>query len=223
MPLRAGNAGGGLPDSAILGAIEYACANGARVVNGSFGGDRVLPGDLRRDHVARRARTRCSSSRRGTAASTASATTTTRLPQYPCNYATTRIVCVAATDQNDAQGELLELRRDERRPRRARGRDLQHDPDVRERRQRTASRTRRRSSARAGASRSRRPAIRSGGSRTPAPRARSRSATRRRATTRRTPTRRSARSPGANLTGRAGCSLGYSMHLETQPGDVFSI
>ena len=38
MPLRAGNAGGGLPDSAILGAIQYACANGARVVNGSFGG-----------------------------------------------------------------------------------------------------------------------------------------------------------------------------------------
>ncbi len=28
---------------------------------------------------------------------------------------------------------------------------------------------------------------------------------------------------GTNLTGRAGCSLGYYMHLETQPGDVFSI
>ena len=38
MPVRAGNAYGSLPSSAILNSINYACANGADVVNGSFGG-----------------------------------------------------------------------------------------------------------------------------------------------------------------------------------------
>jgi subtilisin family serine protease len=38
MPVRAGNAYGELPGSAILNSINYACANGADVVNGSFGG-----------------------------------------------------------------------------------------------------------------------------------------------------------------------------------------
>ncbi|HXV35500.1 MAG TPA: S8 family serine peptidase, partial [Gaiellaceae bacterium] len=38
MPLRAADAGGSLTDTAILNAITYACANGADIVNGSFGG-----------------------------------------------------------------------------------------------------------------------------------------------------------------------------------------
>jgi len=38
MPLRAADADGGLTDADILNAITYACANGADVVNGSFGG-----------------------------------------------------------------------------------------------------------------------------------------------------------------------------------------
>ncbi len=37
MPVRAADASGGLPDSAIIDGINYACANGADVVNGSFG------------------------------------------------------------------------------------------------------------------------------------------------------------------------------------------
>ena len=38
MPLRAADANGGLTDADILQAITYACANGADIVNGSFGG-----------------------------------------------------------------------------------------------------------------------------------------------------------------------------------------
>ena len=38
MPVRAANAYGELPGSAILNSIKYACANGADVVNGSFAG-----------------------------------------------------------------------------------------------------------------------------------------------------------------------------------------
>ena len=37
MPLRAADAGGSLEDADIIAAIEYACDNGADVVNGSFG------------------------------------------------------------------------------------------------------------------------------------------------------------------------------------------
>jgi len=40
MPLRAANAVGQLPNAAVVGAIAYACANGADVVNGSFGSSR---------------------------------------------------------------------------------------------------------------------------------------------------------------------------------------
>jgi subtilisin family serine protease len=38
MALRAADANGSLPNTAIVNAITYACANGADVVNGSFGG-----------------------------------------------------------------------------------------------------------------------------------------------------------------------------------------
>jgi subtilisin family serine protease len=38
MPLRAANGAGGLTDADIAQAINYACANGADIVNGSFGG-----------------------------------------------------------------------------------------------------------------------------------------------------------------------------------------
>jgi subtilisin family serine protease len=40
MPLRAANAVGRLPNAAVVDAIAYACANGADVVNGSFGSSR---------------------------------------------------------------------------------------------------------------------------------------------------------------------------------------
>ena len=38
MALRAADANGSLPNTAIVNAINYACANGADIVNGSFGG-----------------------------------------------------------------------------------------------------------------------------------------------------------------------------------------
>lgn len=38
MALRAADANGSLPNNAIVSAINYACANGADIVNGSFGG-----------------------------------------------------------------------------------------------------------------------------------------------------------------------------------------
>ena len=43
MALRAGDAYGGFTDSAVAAAIGYACANGADVVNGSFGSRELSP------------------------------------------------------------------------------------------------------------------------------------------------------------------------------------
>ncbi len=102
MPLRAGNAGGGLTDSAIVGAITYACANGARVVNGSFGG--VGSSQATFDAITSSA---CANTlfvfAAGNGGIDGIGDDNDTMPQYPCNYATTRIVCVAATDQNDAR------------------------------------------------------------------------------------------------------------------------
>ena len=44
MPLRAADAAGRLPNSAVIDSIVYACENGARVVNGSFGSSRFSRG-----------------------------------------------------------------------------------------------------------------------------------------------------------------------------------
>ncbi len=105
MPLRAGNASGGLPDSAILGAIQYACANGARVVNGSFSGVGFSQAIL--DAITSSA---CANTlfvfAAGNGGVDGVGDDNDAAPQYPCGYATTRIVCVAATDQNDARASF---------------------------------------------------------------------------------------------------------------------
>ena len=105
MPLRAGNAAGGLPDSAILGAIQYACANGARVVNGSFGGTGFSQALFDAISSAACANTLFVFSA-GNGGIDGVGDDNDALPQYPCNYATTRIVCVAATNQNDARASF---------------------------------------------------------------------------------------------------------------------
>ncbi len=102
MPLRAGNASGSLTDAAIIDAIVYACANGARVVNGSFGGGGFSQATLNAiDSVA------CANTlfvfAAGNGGSDGIGDNNDTTPEYPCNYNTTRIVCVAATDQNDAR------------------------------------------------------------------------------------------------------------------------
>ena len=71
MPLRAANGAGGLTDSDIVQAINYACQNGADVVNGSFGGPSRIPRSPTRSRRAP-ARTPSSSSPPGTTGSTSS-------------------------------------------------------------------------------------------------------------------------------------------------------
>ncbi len=102
MPLRAGDVSGSLTNAAIISAINYACANGARVVNGSFGGSGFSQATL--DAISAPA---CSnvvfSFSAGNGGSDGVGDNNDTTPQYPCNYATTRIICVAATGQTDVR------------------------------------------------------------------------------------------------------------------------
>ena len=51
MPVRAADAYGSLTNADLVAAINYACANGANIVNGSFGGAWQVERDLERDPV----------------------------------------------------------------------------------------------------------------------------------------------------------------------------
>ena len=103
MSLRAGDAEGSLEDADIVEAFAYACAEGARVVNGSFGGPSVsqamydviaLPG--------------CENTLFVFAAGN-DGEDNDSLPQYPCNYhlpdgygeGAPNVLCIAATDDVD--------------------------------------------------------------------------------------------------------------------------
>jgi thermitase len=92
MALRAGS-DFGLADSDIIAAFRYACAKGAKVVNGSFGG----PGSSR---ALRDAISACPSSLFVFAAGN-DGSDNDQDPTYPCAYTDLNILCVAATGPDD--------------------------------------------------------------------------------------------------------------------------
>ena len=132
MPLRAGDASGSLPGLAIFQALTYACANGARVVNGSFGGGGFSQTTLNLINSAACSKTLFVFAA-GNGGSDGVGDNNELTPQYPCDYVTTRVICVAATDQQRLARGLLQLRHDERRPRGAGRRDPERAAHVRER------------------------------------------------------------------------------------------
>jgi Subtilase family/PASTA domain len=97
MALRAGDQLG-LPLSAIVDSIDYACSKGARVVNGSFGG----PGHSQAMLDAINA---CPGTlfvfAAGNGGSDQIGDNNDSFPIYPCNYTSANIVCVAATTRGD--------------------------------------------------------------------------------------------------------------------------
>ena len=107
MPLRAGNENGGLTNTAIASAFNYACNNGAHVVNGSFGGGAI-------SQTIYNAIASCPGMlfvfAAGNGGVDGVGDDNDVTPQYPCAYdrttsagpALANIVCVAATDTNDA-------------------------------------------------------------------------------------------------------------------------
>ena len=91
MPLRAGNST--LSGLAIEQAFRYACAEGAQVVNGSFGSP--SPDPFVRDAIED-----CPGTLFVFAAGNES-TNNDAQPRYPCNYPVENIVCVAASEEDD--------------------------------------------------------------------------------------------------------------------------
>jgi subtilisin family serine protease len=93
MALRAGAAGGHLTNAAIAEALQYAAQNGARVVNGSFGGPD--PSQTISDAIAAAPNVLFVFS----AGNESSDNDTTGA--YPCSYPLANIICVAASELND--------------------------------------------------------------------------------------------------------------------------
>jgi subtilisin family serine protease len=96
MALRAGDAYGGFPLDETVDAIAYACAHGARVVNGSYGGG--SPSSAEQAVISAPA---CANTLFVFAAGNESSNNQID-PSFPCSYPSRRIICVAASTKTDA-------------------------------------------------------------------------------------------------------------------------
>ncbi len=99
MPVRAGDFYGSFDSSDTIAAYTYACQNGARVVNGSFGGPGFSQAEL--DAINSPA---CANTLFVFAAGNDGVNMDTAGPlEYPCAYNSARIICVAASDETDGR------------------------------------------------------------------------------------------------------------------------
>lgn len=100
MAVRAGNAYGGMTDEAAIGAIMYACAEGAQVVNASWGGPDFS--QSLSDAIAS-----CPNAlfvaAAGNGGYDGEGDDNDLEPMYPCNDPAENVVCVAATNSKDAR------------------------------------------------------------------------------------------------------------------------
>jgi subtilisin family serine protease len=110
MALRAADAGGSLSDAAIINSITYACANGADVVNGSFGGSGFSSGTANAIKSAPCANTLFVFAA-GNSGWNLNGNTGSEDNAYPCEYHrpaaqggadAVNVLCVAATGPSDA-------------------------------------------------------------------------------------------------------------------------
>jgi subtilisin family serine protease len=93
MPLKAADRNGDLTGAAIANSLAYACGEGARIVNGSFGG----PGF---SSTVKAAIDGCPATLFVFAAGN-EGSNNDLAPRYPCAYDSSNLLCVAATDQAD--------------------------------------------------------------------------------------------------------------------------
>jgi subtilisin family serine protease len=93
MALKAADANGVLEEAWIVQAFQYACANGAKVINGSFGGPDFPQAMLDAINVCPGALFVFAAGNDGT--------NNDFVPAYPCNLAPANVVCVAASDSTD--------------------------------------------------------------------------------------------------------------------------
>jgi subtilisin family serine protease len=98
MAVKAADEDGFFLGSSIVNAFSYACRNGARVINGSFGGDYFSQVELDAINA-------CPGALFVFAAGN-SATNNDLTPHYPCNYNSANIVCVAASNASDQRASF---------------------------------------------------------------------------------------------------------------------
>jgi serine protease len=102
MALRVGDRDGSLTAARVADAVAYACAKSARVVNGSFGGPRQSATIFTALNLPTCSNTLFVFSA-GNGGQDQIGDNNDVWPQFPCNYALPRILCVAATDRDDAK------------------------------------------------------------------------------------------------------------------------
>jgi subtilisin family serine protease len=94
MALKAADANGNFAEAWIVQAFQYACTNGARVINGSFGGPDFPQAILDAINACPGALFVFAAGNDGT--------NNDFVPAYPCNLSPANVVCVAATTSADA-------------------------------------------------------------------------------------------------------------------------
>jgi subtilisin family serine protease len=103
MAVKAADASGLFSDSSIVQSFQYACANGAKVINGSFGGGSFSQAELDAINA-------CPGSlfvfSAGNGGGDGVGDNNDALPHYPCSYPAPNIVCVAASDLNDTRASF---------------------------------------------------------------------------------------------------------------------
>jgi subtilisin family serine protease len=98
MPLRVADGSGALTDAAIISALDYAAAAGARVVNASFTSSGYSPALL--DAIRRHPGVLFVAAA-GNGGDDGVADDNDSEPQYPCSFSLVNVICVAASDQSD--------------------------------------------------------------------------------------------------------------------------
>jgi subtilisin family serine protease len=98
MALKAADEDGFFADSSIVSAFSYACRNGARVINGSFGGDYFSQVELDAINACPGALFVFAAGNGGPDHLGDNNDVT---PHYPCNYSSANVVCVAASNASD--------------------------------------------------------------------------------------------------------------------------
>ena len=100
MALKAADADGFLEDSWVIAAFQYACANGAKVVNASFGGPSPSDSTLA---VINGCPNTLFAVAAGNGGGDGIGDNNDLSPEYPCSYPSPNIVCVAASEPSDAR------------------------------------------------------------------------------------------------------------------------
>jgi subtilisin family serine protease len=103
MALKAADGSGFFTDESIIQSFQYACANGAKVINGSFGGDYFSQAELDAINA-------CPGTlfvfAAGNGGDDGIGDSNDAQPHYPCNYPALNVVCVAASDLNDTRASF---------------------------------------------------------------------------------------------------------------------